>query len=88
MEVQDLLPPRQMNQEEKNLWASKSQSKCLQNAKDNEPVFVLRGQDDSSPAVVLDWIQRNFESCPDDKLRDAFECALAMKNYTERKVAD
>lgn len=77
-----------MNEQEKKQWASKHESICLANAKDDEPVFVLRGQDETSPKVILHWIAKNFETCPDDKLRDAFECALIMKNYPNRKKPD
>lgn len=61
---------------------------CLQKLKEGEPFFVLRGQDVSSPKVVIHWIAKNFENVPDDKLREAFECALRMKHYSPRKAAD
>ncbi len=55
---------------------------------DDEPIFILRGQDASSPFVVLDWITRNFATCPEPKLREAFEQALQMKNYPFKKLPD
>lgn len=61
---------------------------CLIKAAADEPIFVLRGQDQSAPKVILHWIANNFETCPDDKLREAFEHALKMKNWTYRKEAD
>lgn len=61
---------------------------CLAKAADDEPIFVLRGKDVSSPKVVLHWIAKNFDTCPDEKLREAFEHALVMKNYPGRKTAD
>lgn len=61
---------------------------CLAKAKDDEMLFVLRAQDATSPLVVLEWMKLNFGTCPDDKLREAFECALVMKNHTSKKVAD
>lgn len=61
---------------------------CLQKLKPGEPFFVLRGQDVSSPQVVLDWVAKNFENVPDDKLLEAFVCALKMKHYSPRKAAD
>lgn len=55
---------------------------------DDEPIFILRGQDASAPLVVLDWIARNFATCPEAKLREAFEQALQMKNYPFKKLPD
>jgi hypothetical protein len=66
----------------------KNSDPCLGNAANDEPIFVLRGQDESSPKVILHWIAKNFETCPDEKLREAFEHALVMKNYPSRKKAD
>lgn len=67
----------------------------------DEPLFVLRAQDLSSPQVVLEWIRLNIETAPHSKLREAFECALKMSTYgkmgggipggsyeTKRKKAD
>lgn len=73
---------------------------CYDKADEDEPLFVLRAQDMSSPLVVLEWIRQNIESAPHAKLRDAFECALKMVSYgkmgggmdgtyeTKRKRAD
>lgn len=61
---------------------------CLSKAGQNEMLFVLRGQDASSPKTVLFWIAENFDTCPDAKLREAFECALSMKQTRGIKVAD
>jgi hypothetical protein len=61
---------------------------CLAKADAEEPIFVLRAQDESSPKVILHWIAKNLETCPDDKLRDAFEHVLKMKNWPGRKPAD
>lgn len=61
---------------------------CLGKAKNDEMLFILRAQDVSAPKVVLHWIAKNFENTPEDKLREAFECALEMRNYHARKKAD
>ena len=61
---------------------------CFAKAEDDEMLFVLRAQDKTAPLVILDWIKMNFENCPASKLREAFECALEMKNYHKRKSAD
>lgn len=51
--------------------------------------FTLVEQDKSSPRTILFWIMENFYTSPDDKLYDAFEDALAMKNSTiEKKNPD
>lgn len=61
---------------------------CLAKAKDDEMLFILRAQDMSAPLVVLEWIKINFQFCPEDKLREAFECALQMKKFSPKKTAD
>jgi len=65
-----------------------NEDSCLNKAADDEMLFVLRAQDESAPRTILHWISKNFETCPDDKLREAFECALKMKNSQHRKKAD
>lgn len=55
---------------------------------EKKEVFLLRGRDASSPATILKWIERNLETAPDEKLREAFECALKMKNSPLRRAAD
>lgn len=66
----------------------KNDDACLKKVKDDEMIFVLRAQDKSAPKVVLHWIAKNFETLPEDKLREAFECAMKMKAYHNRKNAD
>ena len=59
----------------------------LSKIKPDEPFFVLRGQDFTSPRLIMEWIKENLH-VNDDKLREAFECALKMKNYPHTKAAD
>ena len=61
---------------------------CLAKAAPDEMLFILRAQDVSSPKVVLHWIAENFLTCNDKKLREAFECAIQMKSFIKRKMAD
>lgn len=68
--------------------ATKSRDLCLKNASEDEEIFVLRASDISSPKVILHWIAKNFENCPEEKLREAFDSALRMKNHKGRKQAD
>ena len=52
----------------------------MKKAFDDEMLFVLMGRDATAPKVVLEWIKENLFTQPEDKLREAFECALKMKN--------
>lgn len=51
---------------------------CLQKAFYDERLFVLMGRDSSSPRLVMEWIKENLERQPEEKLREAFDCALEM----------
>lgn len=51
-------------------------------------LFVLRAQDITAPTVVLEWIKTNFHHISEEKLREAFECALEMKRFPNRKSPD
>lgn len=57
-------------------------------AHEDEPTFTLRGQDVTSPLVIMAWITANFETAPAAKLRQAFEHALKMRQYPGRRHAD
>lgn len=61
---------------------------CLAKAKDDEMLFILRAQDVTSPLVILEWMKYNFLTCPEDKLREAFDCALEMRKNPRAKTAD
>lgn len=61
---------------------------CLGKAKDDEMLFILRAQDMTSPTIVLEWIKLNFQTCPEEKLKEAFECALEMRRHSGRKQPD
>lgn len=67
---------------------TKHNNRCLEKAEDDEPIFVLRGQDVSSPKHVLSWLADNIENVSEEKARDAFGHALAMRRYHTRKAAD
>lgn len=67
---------------------SKYNNPCIKKAGNNEPLFVLRATDISSPKVILHWIAKNFETAPEEKLRDSFETAMEMRHYPKRKNAD
>jgi hypothetical protein len=63
---------------------------CLDKAAEDEPIFVLRAQDYTTPKLVMLWIAENINNgkTPDDKLREAFEHALKMRRWSDRKSPD
>ena len=66
---------------------TKHNSLTLKKAGDNEEIFVLRAQDVSAPRSIILWIADNMHAS-DEKLRDAFECALRMRRHSNTKAAD
>jgi len=62
----------------------------LNKAGDDEMLFILRGQDVSSPKVVLYWMQENIHlaTLNPEKYREAFECLMTMANTQGRKSPD
>lgn len=59
---------------------------CYKKAvKRGERTFTLVEQDRSTPKTILFWISENFNTAPDDKLYDAFEDAMAIKNSVIKK---
>jgi hypothetical protein len=69
--------------------ATKHNSVALSNAKDDEPIFVLRGQDSLAPDVVRQWADRAERAgCTIDKVREARDLADAMEQWPRRKLPD
>lgn len=56
----------------------KGTDKCISKAFDDEMLFVLMARDETAPATVLEWIKLNIGKQPEEKLREAFECAMEM----------
>jgi hypothetical protein len=57
---------------------------CLGKAGMDEPLFILRAQDDSAPSMVRYWIARQIANgTPYDspKLAEALSCAEAMERW-------
>ena len=50
--------------------------------------FTLVGQDKTAAKMVCLWIAENIETCPAEKLYDALQSAIAMRNLDNRKDAD
>jgi hypothetical protein len=67
--------------------ATKSTNPSLKKVGEQEEIFVLRAQDASAPRSVILWIADNLHAS-DEKLRDAFECALRMRRHPKTKAAD
>ena len=53
-----------------------------------EPVFTLKAQDQSAPALVQSWIQMNFKTAPPEKIKSAQRILLIMRDWPRKKVAD
>lgn len=64
---------------------------CLAKAKQRKDLtFTLVGQDLSSPQVICEWIKLNIETCPREKLMEALDKAIRMRDLplVNRKDAD
>ena len=70
----------------------KKDDPCLEKAFDDERLFVLMTRDAQAPQAVLEWIKLSLYSQPEEKLREAFECALEMARnrgeMVERKTKE
>jgi hypothetical protein len=66
---------------------TKRDSLTLKKVGDHEEIFILRAQDASAPRSVILWIADNLQAS-DEKLRDAFECAMRMRKHSKTKAAD
>ncbi len=64
---------------------NKHNSPCLDKAGDNEPIFVLRGKDYSTPRIILLWMAENVNTISTDKLQDAFETVKQCMALDYRK---
>jgi len=58
--------------------AYKKNDPCLEKAFEDEMLFVLMARDETAPAMVIEWIKINLRKQPEEKLREAFECAMKM----------
>ena len=62
---------------------------CLGKAADDEPVFVLRGQDVLAPDLVDLWAARaQVNGCGPEKVAGARELAAKMRAWAPRKYPD
>ena len=62
---------------------------CLGKAHDEEPVFILRGQDALAADLVEKWaIWARAAGCPNDKVQEALDLADTMRRWPTRKNPD
>ncbi len=66
-----------------------SDQKCYDKAvARGERTFTLVARDISSPEVICEWIKQNINTAPEEKLNEALEAALEMRNNACRRFAD
>lgn len=63
----------------------KEGNKTLEKVQKDEPIFVLRAQDNTAPGIILNWIAKNLDTVDEAKLKEAFQTALAMRRYSFRR---
>lgn len=91
----DTLPPAADEQPEPEAipMATKRNDRCLQNAKPDEPIFVLRAQDTFAPIAVQYWIDmaKSAGGTPVDKINEAKQLVQRMYEWQAKhgsKVPD
>ena len=71
------------------MMSYKSDCPCWEKAADDEPVFVLRAQDELAPAVIEFWASMALKNgIGREKYDAAFDCAEAMRAWPHRKMPD
>ena len=60
---------------------------CYDKAGEDEPLFVLRGQDITSPATIRFWVEANPQLRA-EVAAEALDCAIQMEKWPKRKWAD
>ena len=62
---------------------------CLQKVGPDEPIFVLRAQDELAASLVRLWAGRaRAAGAPAEKVDEAYACADAMDAWPTHKVPD
>ena len=51
----------------------------------DEPIFILRAQDNTAPGIVLNWIAKNLDTVEETRLKQAYQTVLAMRRYAFRR---
>jgi hypothetical protein len=69
--------------------ATKHNSVVLTNARDDEPIFVLRAQDRLAADIVRQWADAAERAgCSGEKVIEARAVADAMESWPARKLPD
>jgi hypothetical protein len=64
--------------------ATKHNDKCLKNAADDEPIFVLRAQDNMAPDTVRVWARTaQTRGVNPRKVKEAFDIADKMEKWAK-----
>lgn len=70
----------------------KNHDSCLDKVAADEPIFVLRGQDLSTPAIIREWVRRNPQIGQDKRIQaetDAHDIEVwQVQNPVRVKRAD
>lgn len=72
-----------MNYESRKGISTKHTSRCLRKAYDDEPIFVLRAKDITSPSIIKQWVAQNIGTQPLEKLKIALELAIEMEQWRD-----
>lgn len=63
--------------------------KTLETIPDDEPLFLVRGQDRLAPGLVRYWAgAANARGCKPSTAQAAYDCADAMERWTPRKFPE
>jgi len=58
---------------------------CINKAADDEPVFVLRANDENAPAIVLEWCRESQQSLRGARVRN-HRCVYLVLGCLGRRV--
>lgn len=63
---------------------------CYDKAEPDEPMFVLLARDELAPEVVEEWaaLRACTRGRDDPKVREAVECAAAMRRWAEARAEE
>ena len=69
--------------------ATKENDQCRETADREDLVrFTLHSKDLTAPATIAAWIAFNILTAPAEKLIDALECALEMRENPDKRMPD
>lgn len=64
-------------------------ARCFVKAKSRgQKTFTVVEQDATTVKTIAHWIYLNIETAPADKLHDALDSAIAMRDFPSKKNAD